>query len=372
MLKRILIAMAVMSLCFPLMVFGQEAYTPCEGNLIVNGDFEAGNTGFTSDYDYYNPPTITMYAPKTYVIGTDPNVYHKYWASFGDHTTGDGNMMIVNATCCTGGGEGCTEDCDNTPDDIVWEQTVTVEPGRTYIFSYYIALSYSANPPELEVSINGEPIGTYDALTDPPTPLGEWVLVSYPWYSGSATEATITIVDQRPMYSGDDYALDDITFCLTCDETAWGRSENYNTCFIKIPELATNKWGWTNGPLAASETSYVFDLWAAAGQCETDEGTLVGTVTVNYDGSTATVIYTVTEDDYHLTEAHLWVGDANLPENKKGDLTAAPGQFPFKPEIAPDGKSATISVPIDGDDNGIWVAAHAVVDGFECPEPLAP
>lgn len=156
-MKPILLAMAVMVLCFPVMIFA-DTYTSCTGNLIVNGDFEAGNTGFTSEYSY--SPPASMYNPKTYVIGTNPNNYHSAWAIFGDHTSGSGNMMIVNVTCCTGGETGCTEDCSN-PNDIVWQQTVNVKPYTLYVFKYYVALSYNQNPPTLQVSTNGTPVGTH-------------------------------------------------------------------------------------------------------------------------------------------------------------------------------------------------------------------
>ena len=129
--------MAVLALCLPVMVFAQTAYTPCDGNPIVNGDFESGNTGFTSDYTFVSSPAPYpggMYAPKTYAIGINPNAYHSSWVPpFGDHTTGTGNMMIVNATCLTGQGSGCTEDPGNI-NDKVWEQTVDVQPNRSYLF----------------------------------------------------------------------------------------------------------------------------------------------------------------------------------------------------------------------------------------------
>lgn len=83
------------------------------GDLITNGDFEAGNTGFTSGYT----PVTAIYQnslqpPLVYAIGTSPNLYHSAWLNFGDHTSGTGKMMIVNGTT--------TE-----PPAIVWGQDVT-------------------------------------------------------------------------------------------------------------------------------------------------------------------------------------------------------------------------------------------------------
>ncbi|MBN2074457.1 MAG: hypothetical protein JW762_02790 [Dehalococcoidales bacterium] len=99
------------------------------GNLIVNGDFEAGNTGFTTEYTYLNPSntgTWTLGPEYMYTVSTDPSLYHSAWTSFGDHTTGSGQMMIVNGTW---------EDTSPGYDAIVWEQEVTLpvcDPVSTY------------------------------------------------------------------------------------------------------------------------------------------------------------------------------------------------------------------------------------------------
>jgi hypothetical protein len=182
----------------------------------------------------------------------------------------------------------------------------------------------------------------------------------------------------------------DYTICCTgappppppsaCDETAWGKAitPDPSTCLLNITNLNANKWGWTNGPLGAG--NYTFELWAAAGQCLTANGTLVGTVTVSYAGSSATVTYTVTGNNpdtgapYKLDEVHLWVGSTPLPMMPKKVKkvvtyvpTAAPGLFPYLPVIAPGGLSATYTVT--GLSGSIYVAAHAKVNGFPCPPP---
>ena len=57
-------------------------------NLLFNGDFELGNTGFGSDYTYLS--TQSFLDNGHYAIGTNPSLYHWAAASFGDHTTGSG------------------------------------------------------------------------------------------------------------------------------------------------------------------------------------------------------------------------------------------------------------------------------------------
>jgi hypothetical protein len=125
--KRFLSVMfaMVMSLVTVMMVA-----TPALGNgftnLIFNGDFEAGNTGFTSEYTYVvgTGPTA-LQPPSVYSIGLDPSLYHSAWTSFGDHTTGTGNMMIVNGTS------------NGTPGALVWGQTVELDCVEVPIISEF-------------------------------------------------------------------------------------------------------------------------------------------------------------------------------------------------------------------------------------------
>ena len=62
-------------------------------NLLTNGDFSAGNTGFTSQYTY-SPGNLLHEG--TYTVDNNPHNDSIYGASFGDHTTGKGLMLIAN------------------------------------------------------------------------------------------------------------------------------------------------------------------------------------------------------------------------------------------------------------------------------------
>ena len=97
-------------------------------NLIVNGDFEAENTGFTTEYTYLDPAVTgpwTLGPPYMYTVGTDPHLYHSAWASFGDHTTGTGKMMIVNGSS------------NGYPPEVVWAQNVSLACVPTYPVSTF-------------------------------------------------------------------------------------------------------------------------------------------------------------------------------------------------------------------------------------------
>lgn len=162
-------------------------------NLVVNGDFEAGNIGFISDYQYVSGPNSAT-PPAVYAIDTSPRNVHDLWSNFGDHTTGDGLMMIVNGSLTSG--------------DRVWqEENLSVLPNTTYYFSTWIAASFPASPALLDFSINGEKLGeTFTANAAP----GTWQQFFATWNSGANTTATLALVNQNTAFGGNDFALDDI------------------------------------------------------------------------------------------------------------------------------------------------------------------
>lgn len=166
-------------------------------NLIENGDFEQGNMEFMSEYDYVSAPgSNALYPAGVYAIGTNPSLYHDLWESYGDHTSGTGNMMIVN-------GE------DIASNKIVWSDTAEVTPGEEYSFSFWGATSYPAAYSSLDVYINDVLIDTYHA----PEFLAEWTKYATTWTPDiDVTEAAIKLVCSTQVYTGNDFALDDIMF----------------------------------------------------------------------------------------------------------------------------------------------------------------
>lgn len=160
-------------------------------NMIVNGDFSQGNVGFTSVYTY----TTNLWPEGTYYIGTNPNTYHSNFAICGDHTTGTGNMMIINGS--------------GTPNAIVWQQTLPVVPNTTYRFSCWLASVHSSSPAQLQFFVNGVQIGPVFQAT---ATTCNWNMFYDTWYSGTSTNATISIRNQNTSLSGNDFAIDDVYF----------------------------------------------------------------------------------------------------------------------------------------------------------------
>jgi hypothetical protein len=159
-------------------------------NLITNSDFEAGNTGFTSDYT--NSPSL--YGEQRYAITTDPQINHAGGASYGDHTTGSGLMMAVNGS--------------PDPGDVIWGQTISVAANRLHDFAVYISSWSTRNPAELEFSVNGFSIG---GIT-PSGATGIWEFAFATWHSGTSTTALLEIRNLNTEPNGNDFALDDLYF----------------------------------------------------------------------------------------------------------------------------------------------------------------
>lgn len=160
-------------------------------NLIVNGNFNAGNTGFTSSYIFANPNTTEG----EYFVGTNPQAWNPSTSPCSDHTTGNGNMMLVNGA--------------PVPNVMVWSETIPVMPNTNYAFSTWIQAIYSVNPAQLQFSINGNDIGT---LITASLPTCTWTQFYTTWNSGTNSTAVISIINKNTQVQGNDFALDDISF----------------------------------------------------------------------------------------------------------------------------------------------------------------
>lgn len=180
--------------------------------LVTNGNFEQGNTGFQTDY-YYQPDVAgnnelvndTNPVNNGYGVGTNGQNYHNdFWGI--DHTygTGAGNFMIVN-------GHG---------DLVVWKNlNVTVMPNTDYYFSAWaMSLNDKGNNAILKFVVDGD--GTFTENVQATLNNGisnnsnkGWQRLYGKWTSGpSTTTINISIVNLNNTLLGNDFGLDDISF----------------------------------------------------------------------------------------------------------------------------------------------------------------
>jgi len=166
-------------------------------NLIVNGDFTLGNTGFQTDYIHYNVGTVPATGVQgAYGVVTNPRNWFTPFSNCADHTTSSGNMLVADGS--------------TTGTARVWYSPapITVIPGKNYTFSYFLTAVVNGGPAKLEVLINNVPIGP--VATAPSSPC-VWDEHSYVWNSGTNTTAIISIID-REAFGNNDFAIDDLYF----------------------------------------------------------------------------------------------------------------------------------------------------------------
>ena len=158
---------------------------------VFNGDFEQGNVGFTSAYTY----STNLYPESTYSVGDYAGDFHPDFVGTGHG--GTGNFMVINGA--------------TSPNTNIWTEQITVSPDTYYAFSTWVCtVSPAGDAARLQFSINGSQIGE---VFSAPSFTGEWLQFYELWYSGTSTSATITILNQNTVGSGNDFGLDDISFC---------------------------------------------------------------------------------------------------------------------------------------------------------------
>lgn len=279
-------------------------------NVVTNGDFSAATTnsntrGFTSSYTYKSSSSSCnncccgiLSAEGTYTINTNPSSIHTNFSSFGDHTTGSGNMLIVNGSA--------------TANVIVWTQDITVQPNTDYVFSAWATSVHPSNPAQLQFSIDGVPLGS---TINPTSTTGSWQYFTTTWNSGNRSGAVpIALVNQNIATSGNDFAVDDIVFAPVY-------RKNIFVVFNPVPVLTLSGPNTACGTYDLSKTIVGYDANTYAYVFKDSNGNIIPNV--NGPLITQSGTYTITA------------------QNKATGCTSAPVQTtvtvtpnPIKPNIS--------------------------------------
>jgi hypothetical protein len=227
--------------------------------LISNGNFTAGNTGFSSELTPGSGFFCPLCPEGTYMVGTNAVLYHTDFTGT-DHTNPPtGRFFIANAT-----GEAGVQ---------VWCQNVTVEPYTDYQFTFWGRdITNNSNPHPtawLHASFNGIQVG--DSLNCE----GGWQSFTTNWNSGPVTALSICIVNTQWQTGGNDFGLDDITLTAchtyTLSQTA-DLGPDLSACGghllenIGMPSLPGYQYQWTGSTgLSSTTTSDPDYLMANAG-----------------------------------------------------------------------------------------------------------
>ncbi|MEL7220125.1 MAG: gliding motility-associated C-terminal domain-containing protein [Bacteroidota bacterium] len=190
-------------------------------NIIINGDFEEGESGFTTQY-LPGPGGVwgLLSDEGTYAVNVNSANVHNNFPSCLDFS-GSGNMLIVNGSA--------------DADAQIWCQTVTVAPNTDYLFATWGMTVISENPAILQFSIGDELLGTPFTLS----PIQcEWNSFNESWNSGNNTTTEICIVNQNLQQSGNDFALDNMSLTPICT--------GFDEISITMSELEANVLSQTN------------------------------------------------------------------------------------------------------------------------------
>lgn len=233
------------------------ALQSASANIIVNGDFSSGNTGFTSDYTYTSPNTSEG---QYYVLSGNANTWNGGFSSLVG-VGGSGNYLIANGS----------DDASKSP----WAQTVS-SPSVTltadtnspvyYRFEAQIANIFPFNggfpAPDLafEISVDG---GAFNKFTATPflSP-GSWNLVYADTYLTSAPSSlSFRLRNQSTYLNGNDFAVDSIYFGLTTAAPSYpsspilsaGNIANPSYVGPAVPEPGT----WAAAALLAGGAGFV-------------------------------------------------------------------------------------------------------------------
>jgi len=275
-------------------------------NIVTNGNFSSGNTGFTSSYSYKTSSTPchgcccgALSIEGTYGVDTDPHNLHTNFTSFGDHTSGTGKMLIVNGA--------------SVANVTVWAENITILPNTDYVFSVWATSVNPVAPAILQFSINGSPLGSTIALSSTLAD-GVWQYFTTTWNSGSVSGSVpIALVNQNTATNGNDFAIDDIVFAPVYRQNV---IVNLNT----VPVLALSSSNTACGTYDITQTISGYDT---------------STYSYTYkdaSGNTVSAPQNITQSGtYTITETNKLTGCQSLPKTTTITITPSPS----KPGITP-------------------------------------
>lgn len=188
--------------------------TTFDKSIIINGDFSAeySNWSFDQGTGGYHIRYDGISNPGDIQVGSNPAAFNKGsshvpgFNSYGDHTTGFGNFLMVDGRC-------------NSTYIKLWKQTVNIQPNTYYLFSIWISsLKDNPNHPGVLIfNIGGQSIGVTIVAPykggDKPNEGGGWVQFQKIWFSGTTSGNVLVSIENNNTETCDsevDFGIDDI------------------------------------------------------------------------------------------------------------------------------------------------------------------
>jgi hypothetical protein len=192
----------------PLLLFASAALAlvataaQASTNLVVNGDFSEGNSGFTSGYGYAAPANRALWPQSVYTVTSDPSKVNPYWV----HLSGSQNMLLVNGATTAG--------------MTVWQENLSTASGQEYDFSAAVAnaccnASFPGHgaPSVLEFEVSSNNFASFQTLatitTQTTGAAGVFKTIADTFSATGPLE--IRLVDANTEAVGNDFAVENIS-----------------------------------------------------------------------------------------------------------------------------------------------------------------
>lgn len=159
--------------------------------LVTNGDFSAGNTGFATTYSYVDYSAVAG----TYNIGGNAVSLCGCWANLGDHTSGVGKYMIL---------DGAQSGLD------FFDETFDIVANSTYTLSFWAAQLGGGPAATIVAAFNNVQLG--GGFTPSGTAWEHYSFTFNTNVAGSVTTGTIGLRDIATGTQYNDFAIDDVSF----------------------------------------------------------------------------------------------------------------------------------------------------------------
>ena len=206
----------IRSLAFVIATGGASAGLGAQ-NLVTNGNFEGGNTAFTSDYAFAPGGNSTE---GQYTVRSNPFPWNGLFISAADHTTGSGLMYVGNGSPTNG--------------SVVWGSgLISVTQNTNYFFEAFVmnvccSSPFPGNSPSiLEFSVAGLATESLGTATTNLALAGTWEGLSKSWNSGLNTSVTLSLINRNTAAAGNDFAIDDVFLGTASTVTPVPEPETY-------------------------------------------------------------------------------------------------------------------------------------------------
>ena len=181
-------------------------------NLITNGDFSAGFTGFTTQYSQVAATPNSMVPEGNITIAASPQSVHDSWVAL----PGSNPMLIANGAANT--------------DLTIWQSSaIAVTSGTNYTFAADVmnvccvsTFNGPNNPSSILFQVSTDGGTTWADLvshtTNPPGDAGLVAALSTPWAAAASGNISLRAINELGAASGNDFAIDNLSFASAVPE----------------------------------------------------------------------------------------------------------------------------------------------------------